>query len=56
MMVHCVVRSPFIAVVFLFLVQSLAATPRIKVIKVGVTNPTSETRLAEDVVVNHNQN
>ena len=29
----------------------VSATPRIKVLKLSVTNPTDQTRLAEDVVV-----
>src|SRR5436189_4565723 len=35
----------------LFLVGQVSATPRIKVLKVSVTNPTDQIRLAEDVVI-----
>jgi len=35
----------------LFLVGQVSAKPRIKVLKVSVTNPTDQTRLAEDVVI-----
>ena len=35
----------------LFAAAEVSAAPRIKVLKVSVTNPTGQTRLAEDVVI-----
>ena len=40
------------AVIFcLLMVASVFASPRVKVLKLAITNPTDETRLAEDIVV-----
>jgi unsaturated chondroitin disaccharide hydrolase len=52
MIVRCVARSLSFLVVFFSLVQSPAASPRIKVIKLAVTNATNDSRPAEDIVVN----
>jgi unsaturated chondroitin disaccharide hydrolase len=42
----------FVALILCFSTSGGIARSRIKVIKVSVTNPTSETRLAEDIVIN----
>jgi len=51
-MVFLNIRFAAPAVVFcLVMVASVFASPRVKVLKLAITNPTDETRLAEDVVV-----
>ncbi len=51
-MSRCIARSSLSVLIVLFLAQSLPATPRIKVLKLAVTNPTSDARRAEDIVLN----
>ena len=46
------VRTLLVLTVVFLSAHLIFATPRIKVIKLAVTNPTAETRLAEDIVVN----
>src|SRR3984893_4548622 len=50
-MFRCIACSSLSVLVLLFLAQSLAATPRIKVVKLAVANPTNDTRRAEDIVL-----
>src|ERR1700730_3380470 len=50
-MFRCIACSSLSVLVLLFLAQSLAATRRIKVVKLAVANPTNDTRRAEDIVL-----
>ncbi|HEU5238741.1 MAG TPA: DUF4861 family protein, partial [Pyrinomonadaceae bacterium] len=51
-MVFLNIRFAAPAVVFcLLMAASVFASPRVKVLKLAITNPTDETRLAEDIVV-----
>ncbi len=51
-MVRRVAHLLSVFIFFFYPAQSPAATPRIKVIKIAVTNPTNDNRPAEDIVVN----
>ena len=50
--IHRAIRMLVTGLVLLLLFGSAAAKPRIKVLKLAVTNPTDELRLHEDIVVN----
>ncbi|HZE73176.1 MAG TPA: DUF4861 family protein [Pyrinomonadaceae bacterium] len=50
-MLRALLRLCFVFAVVNVLVTQITAAPRIKVIKLAITNPTNEARLAEDVVL-----